>query len=156
MDGYVYGVFNPCVMALIDNAKTIQDLTGISKSASVKAFIYQKRAERLLREKLTDTVYDDLEQALPDDADAGLAKQAEAFLALHYSLTPLNLRVADNGGLLRLVGHGDYQEELMSPQQLDRVKAQIYNMAMDLIGDLLPSANPDDQFAGNGFGITVI
>lgn len=143
-------------MSLIENAKAIETLTGISKTAAAKAFIYQKRAERQLRSKLTAATYEELEQALPDDAAAELAQQAEAFLALHYSLTPLNLRVADNGGLLRLVGHGDYQEELMSPNQLEQVKAQIYAMAMDLIADMVPAADAGKQFIGAGFGVTVI
>lgn len=146
-------------MSLVNSAAELKSFTGLSTSASEKAFAYHPQAKKDLKGLIGADTYDTLEDGLPSGEDSQIAARAEALLALHHSMTVLNMRPADNGGLLRLVGHGDYQEELMSPQQLDRVKSQLYAMVMDLIGDFLPALDEEDseqQFIGKGFGITAV
>ena len=117
--------------------------------------MYQPPAERLLRKVLTDDVYDALVASLPDDdVDAESAARAECLLALRHSLSVLGMRILDGGGLSKMVGHGDFQEELAGPISVQHARKALYTQAMELIQDLIPDdEDEDNEFSGNGFSL---
>lgn len=139
---------------------------GISLETAERVYAFQPRAEKELRALITDDVYDGMITDLPgDDAAALNAKQAafaEALLALHHSISVLGFRVADEGGLVKSFGMGDYEGQLLSPFQIGQLEKKIYGKAMQSIREFMPTlselfTNENDrqaQYQGVGFGIT--
>lgn len=152
--------------SLISANSDIVTHLGISSETAERVYAYQPRAEKELRALITDDVYDTMVTDLPgDDADALNAKQAafaEALLALHHSISVLGFRVADEGGLVKSFGMGEYEGQLLSPFQIGQLEKKIYGKAMEAIREFMPAladvftdeADQKAQYQGNGFGIT--
>lgn len=149
--------------SLVQTAASIKTFIGIGTQPAEKVFLYQPIAEKELRALLTTDVYDALVTALPDDdVDAESAARAECLLALRHSLTVLGMRLLDDGGISKMIGHGDFQEELAGQMSVAKAKDMLYAQAMEFIKDLIPDSTAltaDElalQFEGNGFALTAV
>ena len=144
---------------IISSAQDITDSLGLTlngTSLAEKAFAHAKRAERYLRGRVTDAVYDAAENTSDDNHET--LKSAEAMLAVSYALPFVNLRVTETGGLTKVIGLNDLEsrEELLTPRAVDRLRHQLKAEADELTAHLVPVPSDDadvDQVEAGRFSL---
>ena len=128
-------------MGLITVA-SIEQVSGLGAEACERVLSYASRAERAVRQVVTDEVYDEITARDTGDVDRQDLVTAEATLAYAYALTLLNLRVTDKGGLVRAIGWDQTRQELMTPYQVKRLQRELIESARALIRPLGPEKPP--------------
>ena len=124
----------------------------ISQITEAQLYPYIDRAHFHVSESINDynALYNELTGSSPGTR-AVKAQKAETFFALGYSIVPLNSRTSPEGGIIKTIGLGDSETQLLSFQEaldysnyyLDQAQTlmqEIYVTSASLSAGVLESA----------------
>ena len=110
-------------------AQSLEENLPILPRAASYAMKRVAAAEREMRDHLGDKLYGELEGDTTHKHHAA-AEEAESLLVLYYALPVMNLSVQEDGEVIRSTGFDQSREELMSHDELEAYRTEIYQQAM--------------------------
>lgn len=118
------------------------------------------KAEIEIKKILTTAKYDEIKAKKENDVDYDTCAIAEANLTLSYAITSLNIDT-HGSGIVRSKGFDESRSDLLSQNEVERLRTYYKNIAMDLLKPYIPQVEstdeiPADEVRGANYKLSVI
>ncbi|MDD4291985.1 MAG: hypothetical protein PHX51_07120 [Clostridia bacterium] len=109
---------------------------------------------------MTDAVYEETEAKGENDPDYDTCAIAEANLTLSYAITSLNIDTHGTG-IVRSKGFDEGRSDLLSQNEVERLRTYYKNIAMDLLKPYIPQMEstedvPADELRGANYRLSAV